>query len=161
ILDMQIKLNRDLDRLIRARTEELEKANEKLQEMSITDELTQLRNRRFFDQNFSKEYMRAHRNRWPIAVLMIDIDHFKQLNDTHGHLTGDLCLAKAGELIAQSIQRPSDLAARYGGEEFIVLMPNTDHQGALLISENIRTAFQCAEIRYGENTYKNTTRDST
>ncbi len=156
ILDMQIKLNRDLDRLIRARTEELEKANEKLQEMSITDELTQLRNRRFFDQSYSKEYMRAHRNRWPIAVLMIDIDHFKQLNDTHGHLTGDLCLAKAGELITHSIQRPSDLAARYGGEEFIVLMPNTDQNGALHIAENIRQAFQSAEVSYGDKTIKMT-----
>jgi len=156
LLQMQIKLNQDLDRLIQARTSELEKANERLQEMSITDELTQLRNRRFFDQNYSKEYMLAHRNRWPIAVLMIDIDHFKELNDTHGHLTGDLCLAKAGELIGQSIQRPSDLAARYGGEEFIVLMPNTDEQGALHVAENILQAFRRTEVNYGEKTIRMT-----
>ncbi len=84
LLDSQIEMNRQLDEKVRERTEALEEANEKLLTLSTTDELTQLKNRRYFDQAFLTEYQRAYREKFPVAIMMLDIDHFKELNDTHG-----------------------------------------------------------------------------
>lgn len=137
-LKAQVKLNAELDDLVRARTGELEEANRRLREASITDGLTGLINRRHFDELYALEFQRAYREKQPIAVLMLDVDHFKNINDTYGHPFGDLCLQKVAEAMRLSVRRPPDVAARYGGEEFVVLLPNTDLKGAECVAETIR-----------------------
>ncbi|MAL96986.1 MAG: hypothetical protein CL583_00905 [Alteromonadaceae bacterium] len=137
MLNNQIRANEDLDRIVRERTEELEKTNAKLKEISATDGLTNLLNRRAFEEAFLTEYKRAYRDKSSLAVLMIDLDHFKLINDQHGHPFGDLCLIRTAEVIRDNLRRPSDIAARYGGEEFILLLPNTDTQGAVCVAKNI------------------------
>ncbi len=137
LISSQQKINEDLDRMVRDRTEALEQANAQLQEASNTDALTGLRNRRCFNDSFELEFKRAFREKTPLSLLLLDIDHFKQINDTHGHPFGDLCLIQAAHVIRSQIRRPPDVAARYGGEEFVVLLPNTHADGARLIATRI------------------------
>ena len=150
-LQAQLKLNQDLDLLVRERTGELEQANLKLKEVSITDGLTSLYNRRHFDEVSGSEYQRAFRQKQPVGILMIDLDHFKQINDTYGHPFGDLCLQRAAEVIRNAIRRPPDLAARYGGEEFVVLLPNTDTAGAACVAETIRRNLEATVVSDGNH----------
>lgn len=149
LLGVQLKINEDLDRRVRERTDELEALNTKLQELSTTDSLTGLRNRRYFDDMLKNEYQRAFRDKLPLSVLLIDIDHFKKLNDNFGHPFGDLCLVEAANLIRGCIKRPPDVAARYGGEEFVVLLPQTDREGAVKVAESLRAAFNAKRIEDG------------
>ncbi|NPU90356.1 MAG: GGDEF domain-containing protein [Gammaproteobacteria bacterium] len=149
LLDVQLKINEDLDRRVRERTDELEAVNTKLQELSTTDSLTGLRNRRYFDDMLLNEYKRAFRDKLPLSVLLLDIDHFKSLNDNYGHPFGDLCLVEAAGLIRDCIKRPPDVAARYGGEEFVVLLPQTDREGAVQVAECLRAAFNVKRIEDG------------
>jgi len=142
LLDAQIKMNKDLDGIVDSRTAELENANLKLKELSVTDALTQLKNRYYFDQTFKKEFQRAARDSLNFSIIMIDIDYFKNINDQHGHLFGDYCLAKSAELIQSVIHRPSDTVARYGGEEIAILLPNTSLDGAMKLAEKIREQFK-------------------
>lgn len=150
LLDFQRQLNADLDRRVQERTEELQAANMRLLELSTTDGLTGLKNRRHFNDLFTHEFKRACRERQALSLLLLDIDHFKQLNDQHGHPFGDLCLTQAAQLIAKAIRRPPDIAARYGGEEFAVLLPNTDSQGALHIANSIRALFNQHQVDDGQ-----------
>lgn len=149
LLEVQLKINEDLDRRVRERTDELEAVNTKLQELSTTDSLTGLRNRRYFDDMLQNEYKRAFRDKLPLAVLLLDIDHFKKLNDNFGHPFGDLCLVEAAQLIRDCIKRPPDIAARYGGEEFVVLLPQTDREGAVKVAECLHAAFNAKRIEDG------------
>jgi len=137
LLDQQIRTNEELDRLVRLRAAELKKANERLKELGATDSLTGIHNRRAFEERFLVEFERAYRNQSPLAVLMIDLDHFKRINDRYGHLYGDLCLVRAAQAIKGSLCRPSDVVARYGGEEFIVMLPDTNLDGAALVGQTI------------------------
>ncbi len=146
LLDIQIKMNQDLDTLVNNRTVELEEANIKLKALSVTDGLTQLKNRYYFDQAFKKEFKRAIRERWPFSIIMIDLDHFKKINDEYGHLFGDYCLTKSALLIQSVIHRPSDTVARYGGEEIAILLPNTSLDGAMKLAEIIREHFRETEF---------------
>ena len=109
---------------------------EEIRRQSITDELTGLYNRRFFAKRLEHEMARARRYRHPTALLMMDIDHFKTFNDTHGHPAGDELLKALGRLLRQLI-RESDLAARYGGEEFVIVMPETEDDKAFPLAERI------------------------
>ncbi len=115
-----------------------ERAEAKLKELAITDSLTGLRNRRKFDDEIDTEWRRAARQRTPLALLMIDADHFKAFNDTHGHQAGDQVLVGIAICISDSIRRAGDCAARYGGEEFAVLLPGCDAADAFKIAETIR-----------------------
>ncbi|KZZ21791.1 hypothetical protein A3752_08075, partial [Oleiphilus sp. HI0081] len=142
LLDAQIKMNQDLDKIVKSRTEALEEANTQLKELSVTDGLTSLKNRYYFDKTFKKEIHRAARDSLSFSVIMIDIDHFKVLNDKYGHLYGDYCLTRSAELIKAVIHRPSDTVARYGGEEIAVLLPNTTLDGAMRLAERIREQFK-------------------
>jgi diguanylate cyclase (GGDEF)-like protein len=119
-------------------------AEQQLAILATTDGLTDLANRRHFDEVIEREWQRAMREKTAIAVLMIDADWFKAYNDSHGHQTGDEFLKAMGGCIADTTRRATDLAARYGGEEFAVLLPGTGIQGALEIAERIRT--QVAEL---------------
>ncbi|MAL97076.1 MAG: hypothetical protein CL583_01375 [Alteromonadaceae bacterium] len=146
LIENQRETNESLDRLVRERTDELENANALLHEISRTDALTQLSNRRHFDESLEIEFKRAFREKLPLSVLLMDIDNFKMINDRYGHPFGDLCLVKAADFIRASIRRPPDLAARYGGEEFIVLLPNTDVSGALNIATRILEKFNASVV---------------
>ena len=119
---------------------ELEKANRKLQEMSSTDALTGTRNRRHFDQAYASELKRMQRDGTDLSLLLLDIDHFKRINDTWGHQIGDECLRLVAQTIGQHIRRDSDTLARVGGEEFCILLPNTSAAGAIFLGETIRNA---------------------
>lgn len=115
---------------------------EHLRRMVDTDGLTGLGSRRALDDATDREWRRMHREKKPLSLLMIDVDHFKQYNDLHGHIAGDDALAAVGHCIQKQIERPGDYAGRYGGEEFAVLLPGTDADGAALIAEKIRAAVQ-------------------
>ncbi|TYO66610.1 diguanylate cyclase [Bradyrhizobium hipponense] len=117
-------------------------AESKLEEMATTDALTGLRNRRRFDQVIDLEWRRAMRQKTPVALLMIDADHFKAYNDTFGHQAGDQVLVGIAICISDSVRRAGDCAARYGGEEFAVLLPDTSAADAFMIAETIRGKVQ-------------------
>ncbi|MFT5789348.1 MAG: diguanylate cyclase (GGDEF)-like protein [Shewanella sp.] len=114
-----------VDIQVQERTRDLNLAKKKLEALSMTDSLTRIGNRRFFDDAFQREWQLAIRNKTRLALLMIDIDNFKSYNDTYGHLAGDQCLIEVAQAIAAALHRPSDIVARYGGEEFVVLLPHT------------------------------------
>jgi diguanylate cyclase (GGDEF)-like protein/PAS domain S-box-containing protein len=117
---------------------------DKLAALAIEDGLTGLANRRRFDERLSEEWNRAQREGTSLALLMIDLDHFKIYNDKYGHLAGDECLRRVARVLMDEARRPADLAARFGGEEFAVLLPNTDAAGCALIGERVRHA--CREL---------------
>ncbi len=113
-------------------------ANAVLAQLASRDGLTGLANRRTFDEVLDTEWRRAQRLQQPLALLMLDVDHFKRYNDTYGHLGGDDCLRRVAQAIDKQVARPGDLAARYGGEEFAVILPNTDATGAVNLATRIR-----------------------
>src|SRR5664279_439262 len=123
----------------------------KLATLAIEDGLTGLANRRRFDERLLEEWGRAYRERSSLALLMIDLDHFKAYNDEYGHLAGDECLRSVAGILSAEAQRSTDLAARYGGEEFVVLLPNTDAAGCARIGERLRRAIREAAIPHAPN----------
>ncbi|HSW08249.1 GGDEF domain-containing protein [Aquabacterium sp.] len=125
--------------------EALGQANAELSALASTDALTGLPNRRQFDSTLQKEWYRALRDGTPLALMMIDVDRFKQLNDLFGHQTGDGFLARVGRIIRDNVRRAGDMAARYGGEEFAVVLPGTAASGALEMAELIRRAVASAD----------------
>ncbi len=117
--------------------ETLERSNKQLETLSSQDGLTQLANRRFFNDQLGSEWSRAIRNKKPISLLMCDIDYFKLLNDSRGHLEGDQCLKEVAKILTNIPLRSADIVARYGGEEFVLLLPETDLDGAINISGQV------------------------
>ncbi|MGE8467488.1 sensor domain-containing diguanylate cyclase [Pseudomonas putida] len=120
---------------LRVAQQQLLDSNQKLERLAMHDALTGLANRRCFDQTLAEEHLRARRNGTPLALLMIDIDHFKRYNDTYGHPAGDACLQQVARLLSACIRRPSDLLARYGGEEMAVILPDTGSAGAAIVAQ--------------------------
>ena len=120
--------------------EKLELMNQKLEKLSLQDSLTDIANRRMFDHLMSIEWARAQRSQQPLSLLFIDIDFFKQYNDTYGHQAGDSCLRQIARVLSFVARRPSDLAARYGGEEFVVLLPETGGEHARRLAELCQSA---------------------
>jgi diguanylate cyclase (GGDEF)-like protein len=121
---------------IKSLQDQLRRAQKELEERSVTDGLTGLKNRRFLDERLAEEFKRAQRYADPVSLVMIDLDHFKQVNDRYGHPAGDVVLRGAANLIRGSIRDP-DICARYGGEEFAVILPKTHLSGALVVAERI------------------------
>lgn len=117
-----------------------EERAELMEQLSTIDPLTQLKNRMYFDKEYNKEWRRCSRMNCPMSIIMIDLDHFKHVNDQHGHVFGDECLKKAAQAIQNEVSRPADCVARYGGEEFIVLLPNTNPKGAYNIGKRMLKA---------------------
>ena len=103
--------------------QELEDANRELEAKNTFDDLTGLYNRRFYDQKILAEHRRSRRNLTPLSIVVIDIDHFKHVNDNYGHLAGDHCLAALAEQIKKVLRRSTDIGCRYGGEEFCLILP--------------------------------------
>lgn len=126
--------------------EELEKANRTLQNLVRVDELTQVANRRCFEECLLREWQRSAREHMPLAIVMCDVDYFKSYNDTYGHQVGDLCLQQIAKAIEETTQRSTDLVARYGGEEFTVILPQTDAKGAQEVAQKIRNRVRSLAI---------------
>lgn len=152
-LVLQEQLNYHLEDMVAQRTEELEKvmvrlqrANQELEQRSNEDGLTGLYNRRYLNQEFKREFRRCKRNGSILTVMMLDIDHFKALNDRYGHLLGDQVLIELAQLLKRNLQRASDSLYRYGGEEFTVLLPDTDEIGARELAYKLATAVRQHEF---------------
>ena len=118
--------------------EKLEEANSELNRLATVDALTQVPNRRHFEEILSKEWLRMRREGLPLSLILSDVDFFKDYNDHYGHRAGDECLQSVAQCMNRCIRRPSDFVARYGGEEFTAILPNTDSQGAYSVAENMR-----------------------
>ncbi len=139
-----------LSRKYRALKQEYSGSAHAMQKRSATDGLTGLANRRSFDEAIEHEWQRSRRHRETLALLMIDIDHFKKHNDNHGHQAGDECLRLVARLLASTARRAGDLPARYGGEEFVVLLPASSIEGAVALAERIRVAVEQLRLPYLE-----------
>ena len=142
-----VLLYKQIQQLITAEGE-LKIARNEMEIIAQTDSLTHLANRRRFDIALRQEWGRASRNRSTIAVILLDIDWFKQYNDHYGHVRGDDCLVEVAGLIGSCVHRAGDLAARYGGEEFVILLPETDLAGALNVAEKVRLSIINARIEH-------------
>lgn len=116
------------------------KENRRLSSLSMTDGLTQIANRRYFNEFYNAEWRRACREQGSIGLIMMDIDHFKAFNDHYGHLQGDECLTLVAQQLKGVVQRPRDFVARFGGEEFIVLLPSIQADGVAIVAERLKQA---------------------
>jgi len=117
---------------------ELEEANRKLEILSVTDSLTKTYNRFVFETKINEEWNRCRRNVKPLSLIMADIDYFKSYNDNYGHQAGDCCITQIAGVLTSCAKRSSDIAARYGGEEFAIILPETKHEDAYKLAEQIR-----------------------
>lgn len=159
------EINTNLDEIVLSRTEELVKSNEKieqqklelekvnrqLQKLSLKDPLTNLWNRRKYDEIIHLEWNRCLRHQRPIALILLDIDYFKEYNDCYGHLAGDECLTKIGHTIKDSLSKSKDMAVRYGGEELIVILPETEKEEALKIADMLRQKIEALHIPHEQS----------
>ncbi|MBJ7313219.1 diguanylate cyclase [Rugamonas sp. CCM 8940] len=142
----QIRLRAEAEGELLTARHALENLNRTLATLAMQDGLTGLANRRHFDTALQDEFSRAIRNASALALIMIDVDCFKQYNDNYGHAAGDACLREIGKVVAKSSHRPGDVTARYGGEELVVLLPGSDLRGAIAVAENIRLAIHRLEL---------------
>jgi diguanylate cyclase (GGDEF)-like protein len=163
MLALQESATEELEYKVQERTLELEIAlrelsdtNRELQEKNTLDALTGIRNRSYFDKKYQAEVRRSRREHTQLSVVMIDIDHFKSVNDQYGHLVGDECIKSVAKTLKQALKRPSDDVCRYGGEEFALILPSTDLQGALVLTEGLRAQIENTRIQ-AEGVYINIT----
>jgi len=130
----------------------LKRKTDLLEKLSSIDGLTEIHNRRRFDETLENEWSRDKRDQAYISLILIDIDFFKQFNDMYGHAAGDNCLRKVAAKLKEVLLRPADFVARYGGEEFVVLLPETDIKGAEVIAEKLRTGIESLNIPHEKST---------
>ncbi len=142
-------LNTSLEQKVAERTRELETLNTRLSELAITDGLTGIYNHRHFGERLALEVERSGRNNLPLSVLMIDVDHFKKYNDSHGHLAGDNALRAVSRILQQS-RRANDLVARYGGEEFAILLLDIGKEAAREVAERISAQVAAFPFEHGD-----------
>ena len=136
---------------VRSDVTEMVQARQQLEHFATTDALTGIGNRRLFDRRLDEELRRAQRHGQPLALLMVDIDHFKRYNDRYGHPAGDATLARVAVLLQTQARRPGELVARYGGEEFALLLPHNDEAAALLVAERCQDAVAAAAIEHADS----------
>jgi diguanylate cyclase (GGDEF)-like protein len=157
-LKLQEKTRQELESQVDERTfelqvtlRELEEKNRSLELLNTENALTGIKNRRFFDKKLIMEIRRSRREQTPLSIVMLDIDRFKSINDTYGHIIGDQVIKAVSDLIKDHLKRPLDEVARYGGEEFVVLLPNTPSEGAQDIAEKIRAAISASTVTVANN----------
>jgi len=131
----------------------MREVNKELHRLSNTDGLTQVANRRCFDHRLAQEWQRSQREQQSLSLILCDIDYFKQFNDTYGHPSGDTCLVAVAQTLQQCLKRPADFLARYGGEEFVVLLPNTDLEGAIEVTQQMQQAIADLAITHIAHTH--------
>lgn len=137
---------KEMEKALRLTRAKLLQANRKLEKLVNIDPLTQIANRRRFDDYLKKEWQRLLREQKILSLIMFDVDYFKRYNDRYGHQEGDECLIKIAQAAQKALYRPTDLVARYGGEEFVVILPNTNQAGAIMVAERIREAIKKLSI---------------
>ncbi|MBE9227272.1 diguanylate cyclase [Phormidium sp. LEGE 05292] len=140
-----------LEQKVADRTAELEKANQELQRLATLDGLTKVANRRYFDEYLVQEWQRLARAKQPLSLVMCDVDYFKAYNDYYGHQGGDDCLRQIALAMNRAVKRPADLLARYGGEEFVVILPNTEIQGAVSVAQAIQKEIQQLKMPHAKS----------
>jgi diguanylate cyclase (GGDEF)-like protein/PAS domain S-box-containing protein len=140
-----------LNRQLQQQKRQLETVNRALQYLATYDSLTEVRNRRFFNDYLDTEWRRLAREEAPLSLIMCDIDYFKLYNDTYGHQAGDECLRQVAQVLQGSVKRSADLVARYGGEEFAIVLPNTDIEGAACVAERIAQQVRDLQIRHAQS----------
>jgi diguanylate cyclase (GGDEF)-like protein len=138
IISLLLDRSMRYQQLLQASESALQSANQELQQLANLDSLTQVANRRGFEQAFRQEWSRALRERQPLTLIICDVDYFKRFNDTYGHPAGDVCLQRVAEALQRSVRRSVDLVARYGGEEFTILLPNTDAAGGVTVARLVQ-----------------------
>ncbi|NOW45747.1 two-component system chemotaxis family response regulator WspR [Novosphingobium sp. SG751A] len=138
-------------RALRKSQQELMQANFALQRLTNVDGLTGLSNRRYFDEYFETEWRQAARDRQPLSLLIIDIDHFKQFNDTYGHLAGDEVLRKVAQCVQAAFRRPKDLVVRLGGEEFVVVLPATPMSHLAMLGQRVVDAVEALDLAHSSS----------
>lgn len=137
-LEQEIAEHKRTEQDLRQSESELLKVNQELEYLVMVDALTQVGNRRCFDESLQREWQRALREQKPLSLIMLDIDCFKGYNDLYGHPAGDRCLRNLAQAVKQVLHRYTDLVARYGGEEFGVILPNTTTPGAITVAKLIQ-----------------------
>lgn len=148
VLERQERISFLKSLLLTYESGERERLNRELERLARQDALTGLANRRSFDERLVSEWERSQRGRHELALIFIDVDHFKLYNDTYGHSAGDDCLAAVAGAIQSCMFRPADMASRYGGEEFVVLLPETSQQGAREVAERIKDAVDALNLAH-------------
>jgi diguanylate cyclase (GGDEF)-like protein len=128
-----------------------------IEQLCLVDSLTNIPNRRSFDSRMGIEWYRAIREKTPISLLMIDVDKFKNYNDTYGHQQGDVVLKTIAKVFITTLQRAVDFACRWGGEEFVILLPNTDASGAMVVAERVRTNIEKTMIPCADGSFNSVT----
>ncbi len=156
LIEVQKRHQEDLEYKVEERTLELEvtlrelsEANNELERLNAIDPLTGAHNRRHFDKRLRSEGRRSRREQTPLSLIIIDVDHFKSINDRYGHDGGDECLKHVTRVFQNHIHRPTDDLCRIGGEEFAVILPNTDIEGALHVAESMRRGLESSPLVYG------------
>jgi diguanylate cyclase (GGDEF)-like protein len=124
---------------------QLQRANAELANVAATDPLTGLPNRRAFEEALRRDFARAMRDDSPVALVMVDVDHFKKVNDTHGHATGDEVLRKVADVFRGAL-RTGDVPARLGGEEFVAILPGSDAEGGRIVAERVRALLSATDM---------------
>lgn len=132
--------------------EEVQRLQHELDALSFRDGLTDISNRRMFDQVLEREWASAYRSSQPLSVVLVDIDCFKQFNDSYGHLAGDECLKRVANLLDGAASRPRDFVARFGGEEFVLVLPDTDRDAAVTVAERCRRLVEEARLLHEGST---------
>ena len=140
--DRQVEaLRRSLALQLQRRTDELQQANDRLSQLTVTDDVTGLYNQRFLHTRLDEEFFRARRYHEALAVMMLDIDNFKMVNDTHDHLYGTRVLRRVGAILRRAV-RETDMVIRYGGDEFVIILPHTTLANAKVVGERLRTVLE-------------------
>lgn len=152
-----VRLYQSLERKVQERTRELEALNKQLEELTTTDALTGISNRRCFDHSLASEWQRASRAERPLALIMIDVDWFKPYNDMYGHPAGDACLQMLARVLKLHGGRAADLVARYGGEEFALIAPELSPTEILALAESIRVNVEALQIPHAASPFDRAT----